>query len=254
MIIDAHVHIGKFQTLNLSNTFEKALKLADRMGVDKIFCTHLISLYYDFEEGDLEVYKAMKKYPDRILGYVTITSPRHGNRLIEHVKKYICEYGFHGLKIYSRPKAAIGGFDLVFSITDEYMYPILEMASDWKVPVLAHAKPEECDIVSSNFPNVRLIMAHAGSTQIANGNWHKAIMVAQKHPNLYLDTTSSGMDLGFVEEAVRVLGAKRIVWGSDVPLLDAWYNIEKIRSAEISEEDKNLILGENILRLAKREA
>jgi len=92
-------------------------------------------------------------------------------------------------------------------------------------------------------------MAHMGSTQIARGAWHSAISVAKRHPNLYLDTTSSGMDLGMVEEAVRSVGASCIMWGSDLPLLDIWYNMEKVKSAEISEDEKRPILGENIARL-----
>lgn len=62
---------------------------------------------------------------------------------------------------------------------------------------------------------------------------YKGITIAKKHSNLYLDTTSSSMDLGMVEEAVKAIGPKRIVWGSDLPLQDQWYEIEKTRSAEI---------------------
>jgi len=78
---------------------------------------------------------------------------------------------------------------------------------------------------------------------------YKGITIAKKHSNLYLDTTSSSMDLGMVEQAVKAIGPKRIVWGSDLPFLDQWYEIEKIRSAEIDVESKKLILGENINRL-----
>ena|GEM_PF-6384162 len=64
-------------------------------------------------------------------------------------------------------------------------------------------------------------------------------------------TTSSGMDLGMVEEAFRQVGAERIVWGSAAPLLDIWYNFEKIKAAEILEEEKQLVWGENINRLVR---
>ncbi|MGI6284860.1 amidohydrolase family protein [Neomoorella humiferrea] len=248
MIIDAHVHIGQMVSFGLSITFEEAIKMADKMGVDKLFCTHLLSLGYHFDEGDALIYEGLKKYPDRILGYVTVTSPRHGKKVLDHVEKYICDYGFHGIKIYSHPKG-VGSPEPWLSIIDPYMYPILEKASQWRVPVLAHATPAECDEVCKLFPELILIMAHMGATQIANGDWHKAISVARRHRNLYLDTTSSGMDLGMIEEAVRCVGAERVVWGSDVPLLDPWYEIEKIRSAEISISEKNMILGTNIERL-----
>lgn len=251
MIVDSHVHIGKLAIFGSSITFEEAIKLADNMEIDKIFCTHIISLYYDFEEGDALILDAMKKYRERILGYVTVTSPRHGKKLLNHLERYICGYGFHGIKIYSHSKG-IGGYQAWLSIKDSYMYPIFEKACKWKVPILAHATPEECDFVCTNFPDLKLIMAHMGCVPVANGDWHNAIMFAKKHKNLYLDTTTSSMDLGMVEEAVRIIGAERIIWGSDVPYLEPWFEIEKIRSAEINDSEKKLILGENILNLIKK--
>ena len=59
------------------------------------------------------------------------------------------------------------------------------------------------------------------------------------------------MDFGMVEEAVRVIGPERVIWGSDIPMIDPWLNIEKIRGAEIREEEKRCILGENIMRLVE---
>ena len=250
MIIDAHVHIGTFYAnkLDLSVTFEEAIEWADRVGLDKLFCTSITSLYYDFTEGDEEIRAGLKKYPTRVLAYATVTTPRHGKKLMDHLKRCFYDYGFHGIKIYSHTQG-IGSYESNISITDEYMAPVCEFASELRIPVLAHSSPEQCDIVCERHPNLKLMMAHMGSTQIARGAWHAAIAVAKRRPNLHLDTTSSGMDLGMVEEAVRVVGAERIVWGGDIPLLDIWYNLEKIKSAEISEPEKQMILGANIQRL-----
>ncbi|HWQ78003.1 MAG TPA: amidohydrolase family protein [Anaerovoracaceae bacterium] len=250
MIIDGHVHIGKFMCgkLTMSNDFESALEMADRNGIDKIFCTSTTSLAYDFETGDRQILEGMRKYPDKVLAYATIPSPRHGKKIIEHLKRCFLEYGFHGLKIYSHTQG-IGSYESYISIADEYMDPVLEFAAEHNIPVLAHSSPEQCDVVCGRFPELQLMMAHMGSTQIAHGMWHTAIAVAKRRPRLILDTTSSGMDLGMVEEAVRVIGDERIIWGSDVPLLSVAYNIVKVTSAEIPQESKAKILGLNIARL-----
>ena len=250
MLIDAHVHVGRFETINLSCDFADALRLADKMKLDRIFCTHVKSLYYDFREGDTAVYEAMKKYPDRIWGYVSVTSPRHGQEILDHVRTCLFDRGFHGIKIYAHPRG-VGGYEPFLSVADKYMYPIFEMAEQWKTPVLAHSASHEVDAVCRDFPNLRLMMAHMGATPISGGDWHTAIKVAERHPNLILDTTGSGMDFGMVEEAVRILGPTRIIWGSDIPMIDPWLNLEKIRGAEISETDKRLILGGNIARLVR---
>ncbi|MCD8077679.1 MAG: amidohydrolase [Lachnospiraceae bacterium] len=250
MIVDAHVHVGRFETIDLECDFEDIIRIADRMKVDKLFCTHVKALYYDYRLGDQEIYEAMRKWPDRILGYTSVTSPRHGQPIYDHVKKCIFDWGFHGIKVYSHPRG-VGGYEAFLSVADRYMYPIYEMAQEWKVPVLAHATSEEMDVICRDFPNLTMMMAHMGCTPISGGDWHTAIAVARRHPNLILDTTASGMDFGMVEEAVRVIGAERVIWGSDMPMIDAWLNIDKIRGAEIRPEEKQLILGDNIMRYVK---
>lgn len=248
MLIDSHVHVGRFSTINLECDFEDVIELADRMKLDKVFCTHVKSLYYDYREGDAEVFTAMQKYPERIWGYISITSPRHSEDVLQHIRSCIFDRGFHGIKIYAHSKG-VGGYEQFLSIADKYMYPIFEMAQEWKTPVLAHSCSNEVDAVCRDFPNLRLMMAHMGATPISGGDWHTAIKVAERHPNLILDTTGSGMDFGMLEEAVKVIGASRVIWGSDIPMIDPWLNIEKVRGSELDKDSKRLILGENIARL-----
>ena len=33
--------------------------------------------------------------------------------------------------------------------------------------------------------------------------------------------------IGMIEEVVKIIGAKRIIWGSDLSLLDLWYEIKR---------------------------
>jgi predicted TIM-barrel fold metal-dependent hydrolase len=74
-------------------------------------------------------------------------------------------------------------------------------------------------------------------------------MSAKKFENLYLDTASSTIDLGFVEACVAELGASKILFGTDTPLLDPWPQWAKIRKSKLAKSDLDLILGGNILRL-----
>ncbi len=54
---------------------------------------------------------------------------------------------------------------------------------------------------------------------------------------------------GFVEMAVRELGPRRIVYGSDVPGRSFASQLAKVKGADIAEVDRRLILGENLRRL-----
>jgi len=62
---------------------------------------------------------------------------------------------------------------------------------------------------------------------------------------------TSGFDptAGFIEMAVRELGAERIIFGSHLPSRSLGTELCKVTAANISEADKRLILGTNFRQL-----
>jgi predicted TIM-barrel fold metal-dependent hydrolase len=240
VIVDCHVHIGKSTRLQIDANGEMLVRVADELGIDKICCTDLTALFYDMHEGNALLAAEMKRYPDRMLGYASLHSTRFGQEAIDEVRRCVEEYGMRGLKIYSTPE---------MSIAEPSTIPILETCVALDIPILAHTTPQECEYLLGYVPEAKLIMAHAGGQPFAKGDWNRAIMSAKKLPNLYLDTASSTIDLGFVETCVAELGASKILFGTDTPLLDPWPQWTKIRSSRLPQSDLDLIMGGNILRL-----
>ena len=240
MIADGHVHIGKSTRLQIDANGEMLVRIADSLGIEKICCTDLTALFYDMHEGNRLLYGEMKQFPDRICGYASLHSTRFGKEAIDELDRCVNDYGMRGLKIYSTPE---------MSIAEPATVPILEKCVALGIPVLAHTTPHECEYLLSQAPECKLIMAHAGSQPFAHGDWNRAIMAAQRFENLYLDTASSTIDTGFLETCVAALGAERIIFGTDTPLLDPWPQLTKIRETRLSPADLDLILGGNIMRL-----
>jgi uncharacterized protein len=240
MIVDGHVHIGKSTRLQINVDGQMLVRIADALNVDKICCTDLTALFYDMHEGNRLLYAEMQKFPDRILGYASLHSTRFGQEGLDEIRRCRHDYGMRGLKIYSTPE---------MSIAEPAMIPILETCAELKMPVLAHTTPAECDYLMSHVPEATFIMAHAGGQPYAHGDWNRAIMVAKKHPNLYLDTACSTVDSSFVETCMREVGADRIIFGTDIPLLDPWPQMAKVAETRLSQEDRALLMGGNILRL-----
>jgi predicted TIM-barrel fold metal-dependent hydrolase len=240
LIVDAHVHIGKSTRLQIDADGELLVRYADELGFDKICCTDLTALFYDMHEGNRLLADEMKRFPDRILGYASLHSTRFGQAALDELERCHNDYGMRGLKIYSTPEA---------SIAEPAMIPILEKCVALDFPILAHTTPLECEYLMSHVPEAKLMMAHGGAQPFAKGDWNRAIMAAKKYPNLYLETASSTIDLGFVETCVAELGASKIIFGSDMPLLDPWTQLTKIRNSRLAAADLDLILGGNILRL-----
>lgn len=240
MIVDGHVHIGKSTRLQINMDGGGLLRIADAIGVDKLCCTDLTALFYDMHEGNRLLYDEMRRHPDRILGYASLHSTRFGQEGLDEIRRCREMYDMRGLKIYSTPE---------MSIAEPAMLPILELCAELRMPILAHTTPAECEYLMSHVPEANLIMAHAGGQPFASGDWNRAIMVAAKFPNLYLDTACSTIDVGFVETCIRILGADRIIFGTDVPLLDPWPQLEKALQVPLTNAERALYMGGNILRL-----
>jgi uncharacterized protein len=240
MIIDGHVHIGTGAFFHMSADEDFLVRLADELGFDKLFVTELNALSYDMSAGNDTLARQIARHPDRLIGYVSVPTPRLGRRGVEEVRRCYEKYGFRGMKIYSHPEA---------SIAEPGTAALLEAAAEFGMPILAHTTPDECDYLMTQVPQARLLMAHMGGHPYAFGDWHRAVMVAKKHPNLLLDTASSQIDNGMLEHAVSELGAERILFGTDMPLLDPYTQLAKVTGADISNEAKQAILGDNLAGL-----
>jgi len=252
VIVDSHVHLGRIASLDIEATAEELVEIADEVGVNQIFCTHCTALFYDMVEGNRLLAEAAKRFPDRIICYVTIPSPYWGDQALDEIRFCVEELGMRGLKIYSTPHG-IAGDRTIIPIDDPDMDAVFEKAVVYRLPVLAHSNPEQCEAVAERFPELVLLMAHSGGTLIADGNWHRAIAAARRCQNIYLETCSSMVDMGSLEMAVQAIGPERIIYGSDTPLLDPFVQIARVKDADISDDAKQRILGDNMTALLGRQ-
>jgi hypothetical protein len=240
MIIDAHVHVGTSVFFHMQADEELLVRQADAAGFDRLFITELNALFYDMRAGNDALARRVARHPDRLIGYVSVPTPRLGARAVEEVRRCHEQYGFRGLKIYSHPEA---------SIAQPGTFALLEVAAKYGMPILAHTTPEECDYLMEHVPEARLLMAHMGGHPYAFGDWHRAVAVAKKHENLLLDTASSQIDNGMIEWAVAELGPEKILFGTDMPLLDPHTQFAKVSGADINDQAKARILGGNLAEL-----
>lgn len=103
--------------------------------------------------------------------------------------------------------------------------------------------PAELAELAARFPEVPFICAHAG------GEWEQGIRAVRGFPNIYVETSGFDPTAGFIEMAVRELGAERIIFGSHLPSRSLGTELGKIYGADIQEAQRQLILGKNLRRL-----
>lgn len=103
--------------------------------------------------------------------------------------------------------------------------------------------PAELAELAARYPKQKFLCAHAG------GEWERGIRAVQNSPNILIETSGFDSTAGFIEMAVRELGAGRIVFGSHLPSRSLGTELAKVLGAEISDRDKRLILGTNYRQL-----
>ncbi len=247
--IDCHSHIsGRFFKWGVE--LKSLVEAADKLGIDKLCCSIPIvegmPTPSEFKTCNNEMVKAMKEYPDKILGYCFV-NPGYQQESVEEIERRVLEDGMIGVKLYNQ-----------YRCSDPVVYPVVRKAVELKVPILQHAgyltdpaeaarqpnisNARDISYLASLFPEAMIIEAHLGG----GGDWEWALKVLKNTRNVYVDTSGSVIDCGIIEKAVKLLGADRLLFGTDLSMEEG---IGKILGAEISEREKSLIFGENMRRI-----
>ena len=88
------------------------------------------------------------------------------------------------------------------------------------------------------------MIAHGGGgTSKANAD------VARKFPNVYLETCGSGAPFGGIKYYVDAGLEDKLLFGTDMAIMDARHQIAKVVTLDISDQAKRKILGLNAMGL-----
>jgi predicted TIM-barrel fold metal-dependent hydrolase len=103
--------------------------------------------------------------------------------------------------------------------------------------------PAELAILARRHPRITFISAHAG------GDWERGIRAVRDCGNVWVETSGFSPTAGFIEMAVRELGAERIVFGGHFMTRSVGTELGKIIGADVPDAARHLILGGNLRRL-----
>ncbi len=261
MIIDIHNHI----TVKDSPYYlpaEDYLTIMDECGVEK-----MVILGKDYGKlGDQQqsnltdgaVADFVKSHPDRFIGFTSVHPDRGEKANLERIEKAVNEFGLRGIKL--NPHAG-------FYPNDERLYPVYEKAQALHIPVMVHmgvkapvegtrvkyCQPLYLDDVAVDFPDLTLIVAHAGYPWI-----EETILVGLYAGNVVVDISTLNqiekvMGFAVVLPALRKLtaslGVHRVLFGSD-GIFSIEEMLQIVTGAEfLSKADKEKILWENAKRI-----
>jgi len=218
------------------------------------------------DKGNDYIAALKMKYPEIFITMATVNPKYRGVRAaVAELGRAINDLGMDGLKLYPMyDHWAVNDRDLAF--------PIFEAAADLEIPVMIHLSttpvsdtvllygwPVLLDDVARRFPDLRLLVCHAGHPWV-----DECLIVAARHRNVYLDisffnsTISRSETYDFLKRA-RKLGCQwtRICWATDYPGFEfpqtllpklALVNDEAPEGGRIPETDLARMLGGNYAR------
>ncbi|MFH1738386.1 MAG: amidohydrolase family protein [bacterium] len=237
--VDIHAHYGFWPYGPTDHGLSVLLDLVHGAQIDLCWLSSALAITVDMVRGNSDLFEAIEPH-EELAGQVVI-NPHSVSGSIQEIKKYMEHPRFVGLKTHPHYCA---------EPCDSLRYhEIFQAYSDLSSkPILVHSfclEEARCLIrLAKDFPQLRFIMAHMGGIE-----WKIAVDEACDQENIYFEPCCSFPFADKVAYAVRRAGPERFLLGTDLTLLDPWFSIGMIESAEIDSDTKQRIYSANALQL-----
>ncbi|MEX2581054.1 MAG: amidohydrolase family protein [Verrucomicrobiales bacterium] len=188
--------------------------------------------------------KALERWPNLLLGMIQLNA-NDVPASLDALDRWIRDGPMLGVYF-------AGGGPSALTCTHPNFDPLVERIAELKGVIMQHtwfktggkqgpgeSTPSELAELAARHPHQEFISAHAG------GEWERGMRAVRDSPNVLVETSGFDATAGFIEMGVRELGAERIVFGSHLPSRSLGTELSKVTAAEIPEDAKRQILGEN---------
>jgi uncharacterized protein len=205
------------------------------------FAIGLTGKIKDIPIGNEYVFDLKQKMQDKVIQFVWITT--RINNPSKYLDNKMGEWKFHGVKLHQCWEN--------FSVDSDFFNAVALWTEKNELPLFIHlfSDIEVANIIKykKNHPKLKLIVAHLFGLELF-------IKENIKDDNLYFDSSPPQLiSKKRLMDAIHFAGADKIIFATDTPYgkNNTKIYINKIRNLEISDIEKDLILGENLRRLLK---
>ncbi|OIO88760.1 MAG: hypothetical protein AUK03_15685 [Anaerolineae bacterium CG2_30_64_16] len=242
-VIDFHGHVGRWDRYGMNDEPARMWHAMDAAGIDRACVFNIF--HPDGTTGNDLTAAFVAQHPGRFIGFAYV-SPLMPERVLPELSRALDGLGFAAIKLYS-PYTP-------WPLNEPPWEPIYRFADARGLTIIMHtgsepqALPKLVGEVAPRYPHANFVMGHSGNTPVERG---QAIAAAQANPNVYLETCSTFRSPGVIEQLVNEAGADRVLYGSDLPLMDPRPQLGKIITAQLSDAARRQILGDNARRLLR---
>jgi predicted TIM-barrel fold metal-dependent hydrolase len=256
-VIDVHVHplpVRGRPDATLREAVDRLLASADRAGVTRLNIMNIGRIWRthptpeEFRQDNDDGLRLRALAPDRFIAFCYV-NPEYPDESIAELDRCIARDAMVGVKLWVAVRAS-----------DPRVRRVVEKAVELGVPVLQHvwnkaggnepgeSTPDDVAAVARAVPHAKIIMGHL------NGGGLRGIEAIADLPNVAAETGGSDPERGIVEAAVRRLGTRRVIFGSDVTGRNFGTQLAKVVGADLSVAAQRRILWDNLARLLPAKA
>ena len=248
MIWDLHCHLSGVSGRTPEERISQLIRIADRHQIDRLIFFMGMSWHNDptpdeFRRENDDVLQALSHWHDRAFGFVYV-NPKYVEESLRELDRCVAQGPLVGVKLW-----------VAVRCNDARLDPIIQRATELKAIVFQHtwlkttgnlpgeSTPLDLVELAKRHPAATLICGHSG------GDWERGIRAIRSMKNIYLGLCGYDPTAGAAEMAVRELGPDRPLYSSDVGGRSFASQLAKVQGADIPDEAKRKILGENLRRI-----
>jgi len=257
-LIDPHAHFHTPFTNRVDWARYNASRLAagDRIGVLSHVASvlgtwgHTSPTYFSSPADQSQANRWMLDFAEaqgaRVRAYVAV-NPNFTQHAVAEIE-YAMSRGAIGIKLAAGRRADDVLLDDVAQLAAEHGVPILQhiwqhRRRDW--PNQDASDGIDLARMATRHPRVTFLLAHIGG----GGDWAHTFPAVVDNPNIVMDLSGSGIDRGMIDEALRWIGASRILWAADLTLCTALTKLFALDHLGASEAEIAQMRWQNAVRI-----
>lgn len=230
-MVDAHIFVGSLNP-SLEATPERILEEMEKHNISLGILTHFTGHFYNFLEGNYSL-RQLFDNSNRLLGYLS-ANPFYAQHSIGDMRKHLSHHKFVALH-FSPPYWGMEWEE----------EPVKEILNAYR----RFAKPLVCSFSLKEFPIAERFSKEFASMQflllnVKSEEWDEAIKLGKNCPNIFLEVSPYLLPQD-IKKACELLGAHRLIMGSDYPYFPFSVILHLLEASGISPREISLIRGEN---------
>ncbi len=234
-LFDSYAELGWWSIQNRDGD-ELALmeKFAERYNIATICVASAEAMRGDLSLGNRKIAELVAQNK-RFRGYVVI-NPNHLEASADEMKRYLTRENFLGIVL--PPPSLAHPFNSWRTVE------LVKMARRYDCPFVAFVETsydaQALVALTKSFPGIRFLML---PTQ--GSDWWAALKIVEDITNISVVVSGLLAERGVIEQAVTLLGDRRVLWASAMTRIHPTRSLGMIQEADLTERQRNMMVETN---------